>query len=175
MPFGPFVPAETLEACALIGLHLTAAGSESRSSSSCGVFSPELGEIPELSGPRYPLWKEEAYCSENDSTLSSEVYEHNSECRALEVIGQDCSSEVVAFLSKDWELEREALSCHMAMDLLCQEMRDAGWDRSESLGSPCSMCLQCWEDSLAEEWKGREPGKSTVTASESLSLTVDGL
>ena len=169
------MPAETLEACALIGVHLTAAGSESRSSSSCGVLSPELGEIPELSGPRYPLWKEEAYCSENESTSGFEVYEHNSECRALEVIGQEWSSEVVAFLPKDWELERVALSCHMAMDLLCQEMRDAGWDRSESLGSPRSMCLQCWEDSLAEEWEGREPGKSTVTASESLSLTVHGL
>ena len=61
----------------------------------------------------------------------------------------------------------------MAMDLLCQEMKDAYWDGSESLGSPCSLCSQCLEDSLAEEWEGRKPGKSTVTASESLSLTVD--
>ena len=29
-----------------------------------------------------------------------------------------------------------ALSCHMTMDLLCQEMRGACWDSSESLGSP---------------------------------------
>ena len=103
------------------------------------------------------------------------MYEHNSECRALEVIAQEWSSEVVAFLPKDWELGRVALSCHMAMDVLCQEMRDACWDSSESLGSPGSMCSQCWEDSLAEEWEGREPGKSTVTATESLSLTVDVL
>ena len=40
-------------------------------------------------------------------------------------------------------------------------MRDACQDSSESLGS--------LKDSLAEEWDGREPGKSTVTASESLS------
>ena len=103
------------------------------------------------------------------------MYEHNSECRVLEVIAQVWSSEVVGFLPKDWELGRVALSCHMAMDVLCQEMRDACWDSSESLGSPCSMCSQCWEDSLAEEWEGREPGKSTVTATESLSLTVDVL
>ena len=37
--------------------------------------------------------------------------------------------------------------------VLCQEMRDACWDSSESLGSP----------------------QSTVTANNNLSLTVDGL
>ena len=37
---------------------------------------------------------------------------------------------VVAVFLEDWELGRVALSSHMAMDLLCQEM----WD--ESLGSP---------------------------------------
>ena len=59
--FKPFVPAETLKACALIGLHLVAAGGESGSSSSCGVFSQKLGGMPGLSGPGYPLWKEKKY------------------------------------------------------------------------------------------------------------------
>ena len=36
----------------------------------------------------------------------------------------------------------------MTMDFLCQEMRDACWDSSESLGSPCSLCSQCREGSL---------------------------
>ena len=40
--FKPFVLAETLNACALIGLHLVAAGVDSETSSSCGVFSLEL-------------------------------------------------------------------------------------------------------------------------------------
>ena len=44
--FKPSVPAETLMACALIGLHLMAAEGESGFSSSCGVFSPEVGGIP---------------------------------------------------------------------------------------------------------------------------------
>ena len=48
----PSVPAETLRACALIGLHLMAAGGGS-GFSSCGVFSQELGRTPGLSGPRY--------------------------------------------------------------------------------------------------------------------------
>ena len=83
--FKPFVPAETLKACALIGLHLMAAGGVSRSSSSCGVFSPELGGIAGLKGPRCPLWKEEVSCSGNESTVGCEVYEHNNECRTIEV------------------------------------------------------------------------------------------
>ena len=53
----------------------------------------------------------------------------NNECRAIEVVGQDWSSEAVALFLEDWELWRVALSCHVAMDLLCQEMS------SGSLGS----------------------------------------
>ena len=64
---------------------------------------------------------------------------NNNECWAIEVIGQDWSSEVVALFHEDWDLRRVALSCHMAMDLLCQEMRDACWVSSESVGSVCSL------------------------------------
>ena len=53
------------------------------------------------------------------------MYEHNNECRAIEVIGQDRSSKVVALFFEDRELARADLSCHTAMDLLCREMRDA--------------------------------------------------
>ena len=69
-----------------------------------------------------------------------EVYEHNSERRVIEVIWQDWSSEVVAVSLEDWEPGRVALSCHMTMDFLFHEMRDACWDSAESLGSPCSLC-----------------------------------
>ena len=46
VPFKPVVHSETLKAGALVGLH--------GSSSTCGVFSPELGGVPGLSGPRDP-------------------------------------------------------------------------------------------------------------------------
>ena len=104
-------------------------------SSSCGVCSPRAGRDPRARGKVHPLWKEVS-CSGNESTVSYEVYEHNNECRAIEVIGQVGSSEVVALFLEDWELGRVALSCHMTMDLLCQEMRDDCWDSSESLDSP---------------------------------------
>ena len=47
----------------------------------------------------------------------------NAESLALEVIGQDWSGEVASLFLEEWELAREALSCHMALDLLCQEMK----------------------------------------------------
>ena len=50
---------------------------------------------------------------------------HNNECWATEVVGQDWSSEVVALFLEDWELGRVALTCHVAMDFVCREMRDA--------------------------------------------------
>ena len=60
-------------------------------------------------------------------------------CRAIEVIRQDWSIEVVALFLEDSEPGRVALSCHMAMDLVCEEMGDACWNGSEFLGSPCSL------------------------------------
>ena len=45
--------------------------------------------------------------------------------RPLEVIGQG-SGEVGALFLEDWEFGRVALSCHMTMDFLCQDMRDVG-------------------------------------------------
>ena len=79
-------------------------------------------------------------CSASVTSGGGEEYEHNTECWAIEVIGQDWSSEVAALFLQDWEL---AMSCHMAMDLLCQEMRDACWVSSESLGSPLLLSSQC--------------------------------
>ena len=58
--------------------------------------------------------------------LPNEVYEHNNKCWALEVIGQDWSSDVLALFLEDWEqLARVALGCHVAFDQLSQEMKEA--------------------------------------------------
>ena len=80
-----------------------------------------------------PIWSSQ--CSASVTSGDDEEYGHNNECLGIKVIGQDWSSEVVALFLQDWELGRVALSCHMAMDLLRQEMRDACWVSSESLGS----------------------------------------
>ena len=80
-----------------------------------------------------------SFCSASETSFDCEEYEHNNECRAIEVIGQNWSSEVVALFLEDWELGRVALSCHMAVDSLCQEMRDTGWESPEPLGCPWSV------------------------------------
>ena len=130
----PFVSAETQMACALIGLQLFAAEGGAASS---GGQSPELGNMWRQGRPKSPEWV--GSCSASETSLGRDMYEHNDECRAIEVVGEDWSSDVALFV-EDWELGRVALSCHMTMDLLCQEMRDACWDSSESQGSPCSLC-----------------------------------
>ena len=66
-----------------------------------------------------------------------EHYEHNVGNLAIEVVGQNWSGEVISLYLEDWEVGRVAPSCHLSVDLLCQEMRDA-CDSSESLGSPKS-------------------------------------
>ena len=139
----PFVRAETLKACALIDLHLVEAESTSMSS---GSQSPDLGDAWRNGCPRSPEWDSDVdVWTQGECTPRCDVYDHNNECRALEVIGQDWSSEVVAPFLDDWEFARVALSCPMALDIPCQEM-DACQDRSESQGSQCSLCSQCLED-----------------------------
>ena len=53
--------------------------------------------------PKSPIWS--SPCSARVTSGDDEEYGHNKECRAIEVIGQDWSSEVVAFFLKDWGTE----------------------------------------------------------------------
>ena len=129
VPSSPFVSVETLRACSLVGLHLLAAQVDARSS---GSLSLHLGDMWRHGFPMSPEWV--SSCSASETSFGCEVYEHNNECRAIEVgrIGQ-------ARWCEDWKLGRVAWSCHMAVDLLCQEMRDACWDSLELLGFPCLL------------------------------------
>ena len=105
VPSNPFVSAETLKACALISLHLSAAEGAVGSS---GSQSPDLGDVWRQGCPESSECI--GLCSASGSSVGCEVLEHNIECRATEVIGQDRSSEVVALFLEDWELGRVLLS-----------------------------------------------------------------
>ena len=118
----PFVSAETLKACALIGLHLLAAGEDG---SSCSQ-SPDLGDMWRYGCPKSPDWDGNVELwTESEGTSSSGQCEHNVESLALNVMRQDQSGENISLFLEDWELARVALSCHIALDLLCQEMQEA--------------------------------------------------
>ena len=159
--FGPFIPAETVKACALVCLHMMAEENAFRSNSD----SPDFGDMWMYDCPKSSVWSSGGInWAGSESTSSFEEYEQNVESLALEVIGQNWRGEMVSLFLEDWEVGRVALSCHMAMDLLCLEMRDAFWVSSKSRVSPLSPCSQCQSSSLVE-----------LSQHESPSLTMDGL
>ena len=75
-----------------------------------------------------PVWSGDGVEGKrSEGTSSLEYYEHNVGNLALEVVRQNWSTEVISLFLEDWKVGRVALSCHLAMDLPCQEMRDVCW------------------------------------------------
>ena len=100
----PFVSAETLKACALIGLHLLAAEGEYGLS---GSQSRDLGDMWRYGCPKSPDWDGNVESwTESEGTSSSEQCEHNVESRALNVMGRDQSGEKVSLFLEHWNLQR---------------------------------------------------------------------
>ena len=83
--FEPFVLAKTLKACALVGLHLMAAESESGSS---GSKSPHSGDKWRYGCPESPDWDSDGEWSESEGLSSSDFLEHKVESLALHVSWQ---------------------------------------------------------------------------------------
>ena len=100
----------------------------------------------------------------SEDTSSVECYDHNDDNLAIEVVGQNWTSEMVSLFLEDREVGRVASSCHLSMDFLCQEMRDVCKGSSESLDSPRSLCAECQRSSLVD-----------LSQQQSLPLTVDRL
>ena len=122
MEFRPFVSPETLNARALIGLHLMA---EENASVSSGSLSPRLGDTWRYGCPKSPDWDSDVDSwTDSEGTSSSQLCEHNVESPALHIIGQNWSGEKISLFLEDWELARVALSCHIALDILCPEMHE---------------------------------------------------
>ena len=115
--------------------------------------------------PKNPVWSGDGFDGEgSEDTSSVEYYEHSVDNLAIEVVGQNWSSEVISRSLEDWEVGRVTLRCHLSMDLLCQAMRDVCKASSESLDSPRSLCSECQRNSLVE-----------VPQQQRFFLTVDGL
>ena len=101
--------------------------------------------------PKSPVASGEGNKGEkSEDTSSEEYYEHNVDNLAIEVVGQHWSSEGACLFLEVWEVGRVALSCHLSMDLVCQEMKDVCKGSSESLDSPRSVCSECQGSSLVE-------------------------
>ena len=65
------------------------------------------------------------------SVSSSGSCEGNVGNDALHIIGLHGSSDTISLFLQDWEVAKVALSCHIALDMLCQEMHEVerrrGW------------------------------------------------
>ena len=111
--------ADVLKKCALIALHLIA--EERRNGEGCRA--PGLGHEWEMGCPKSPMWEsgDEAW-SEDGSSSSSGCREGNVGNGALHVIGLYWPGDKISVFLKDWELAKVTLSCHMALDMLCQEI-----------------------------------------------------
>ena len=94
------------------------------------------GDMWKYGCPKSSVWSSngvEWAGSEGTSSLVS--YEHNVGNLALEVVGQNWSSEVISLCLEDWEVGRVALSCHLSVDLFMprnegcvrEELRVAGF------------------------------------------------
>ena len=75
--------------------------------------------------PKSPMWESEGEAwSEDESASSSGSREGNMCNNALHVIGCMGLLTRSLFPCRDWELAKVALTCHMALGMLCQEMHD---------------------------------------------------
>ena len=95
-------------------MHLTAKG--------VGQTS-DLGDMWRNGCQKSPMWTSEDEAWSEDESVSSSVSRENN--GALHVIGLCGLGDKISLLLKDWELARVALSCHIPLDVLCQEMHDA--------------------------------------------------
>ena len=123
--FGPCISAETVKACALIGLRTMAEENALRSNSDSSL---DLGMAAQTA-----LCAAEWAGSEDASSL--EYYEHNVGNLAIEVVGQNWSSEVISLFLEDWEVGRVALSCHLSMEPVMPRDEGCVWGELGIAGS----------------------------------------
>ena len=81
------------------------------------TFVPDSEAFNSYNGDGFlvPDLKDESEASEDDQT-------DNVSNEALYVIGLHGSADKVSDYLQDWEVAKVALSCHIALDMLCQEL-----------------------------------------------------
>ena len=75
--------------------------------------------------PKSPMWESEGEAWSEDESVSSGSREDTVCKDALHVIGLYGPGVKISIFLQDWVLAKVALSCHMALDMLCQEMQEA--------------------------------------------------
>ena len=130
----PFFSADVLKECALIALHLIA--EEGRDGEN-GCHAPGLVRRLE-SGAAQRVQCERVKANLGRKTKVCLLVALEKAMRAtMRCTSSGCKGlggRICLFL-KDWELGKVALSCHMALDKLCQEMHEA-WQSGDATERP---------------------------------------
>ena len=72
------------------------------------------------------MWESEGEAWSEDEDASFSGSREGNVCNdALHVVGLHGPGGKISLFLQDWELAKVALSCHMALDMLCQEVREA--------------------------------------------------
>ena len=125
--------------CALLALHLIAEGRDGD-----GCHAPSLGDEWKIGYPKSQMWESEGKAwSEDESVSSVGSREGNEGNDALHVIRLYGPGDKISLFLLDSELAKVALSCRMALDVLCQEMHEA-CQPGEACGHGMSLVLSPW-------------------------------
>ena len=93
-----------------------------------GCHAPGLGDEWKVGCLKSPMWESEGEAWSEDERVSCSGSREGNACNdALHVIGLHGPGDKVSLFLQDWELAKVALSCHMVLDMLCQEMHEAWW------------------------------------------------
>ena len=75
--------------------------------------------------PKSPMCESEGELWSEDESMSSSASREGNVCNeALHVMVLYGPGDKISLCLQDWELAKVALSCHMALDMLCQEMHE---------------------------------------------------
>ena len=113
--------ADVFPKCALIALHVIA--EEGRDGDGCPVRG--LGGDWKMGCPKSPMWESEGEAWSEDESVSSSGSREGNVCNdALHVIRLYGPGGKISRFLQDCDLAK-GMSCHMALDMLCQEMHGA--------------------------------------------------
>ena len=85
------------------------------------------------------MWETDGKGLSEDEDASSTRSREGNVCNyALRVVGLHGPGDKISLFLQVWELAKVALSCHMALDMLCQELHEA-WKR---LRLPDESCVK---------------------------------
>ena len=88
--------------------------------------SPSWEKNGKWAAQKSPMWESEGEAWSEDESVSSCGCRKGNVCNdALHVVGLHGPGDKISLFLQDWEFAKVALSCHTALEMLCQEIHEA--------------------------------------------------